>query len=79
MTRWKAEARKAILYAVISGDPNAIPKYKIPARRWWEFWKPKWQWVEGNSINQFRRAHGMDELKSPLDIRAAKNDKSLEC
>lgn len=41
------------------GDPDYTPRYRVPARRWWQFWKPKWRWVTGISQNQVRRAFGV--------------------
>ena len=54
---WKDEAFAAI--ALGSGNPDFVPRYRIPARRWWQIWKPRWQWIEGVSRNQIRRAHGL--------------------
>lgn len=59
---WKAEARAAIFKAVLS-DPDAVPKYRMPTNFWWEFWKPRWEMVEGTSLNQMRRAHGFPPLR----------------
>ncbi len=25
------------------------PWIQIPARRWWQFWKPRWRYIEGFS------------------------------
>ena len=41
---WRGEAAQSILRGSYGGDPDYVPRYRIPARRWpWQFWKPKWK------------------------------------
>ena len=56
MRKWERVARGEVLLGQI--NPDHVPRYRIPARPWWQFWKPKWKWVDGVSQNQLRRAHG---------------------
>ena len=53
MERWRQEALGAVCDAL--ADPDKRPRYRIPARRWWQFWKPRWEWIEGMSLNDGKR------------------------
>jgi len=55
---WRDEAMSQIMCARI--DPDFTPRYRVPARKWWQFWKPKWQWIEGISENAIRRVRGLE-------------------
>ena len=57
MDSWEMTARSAAFASTI--DPDFVPRYRIPARRWWQLWKPKWKWIEGVSRRQICRAHGV--------------------
>ena len=43
----------------VLSDPDYVPRFRVPARRWWQLWKPKWKWVDGISYNQIQRAYGL--------------------
>ena len=45
-------------------DPDFRPRFRIRARRWWQIWKPRWEWIDGVSRNDLLRAHGLPELPS---------------
>ena len=58
MIDWRSIAVDAVFEAANSHDPEAIPVYQIPGRRWpWQLWKPKWETVTGVSRAQLERAH----------------------
>lgn len=54
MTHWKRLARDQVMLGQM--NPDHTPRYRVPARRWWQFWKPKWQEIEGLSITALRRS-----------------------
>jgi hypothetical protein len=62
MTDWEAAALNEVWLGRM--DPDHVPRYRVPARPWWQFWKPRWMWVSGVSVNQIRRVHGL-ELERP--------------
>jgi hypothetical protein len=67
---WKRVARGEVLRSQL--DPDYRPRYRVPARRWWQLWKPKWDWVEGVSQNQIRRAYDYPEARyAPLTFESA--------
>jgi hypothetical protein len=49
-------------------NPDHTPRYRVPARPWWQFWKPKWMWVSGVSENQMRRVHGLEPLRPAVRV-----------
>lgn len=58
MSDWNQRAFGAISAAIYGGDPEAVPDYFVPNRRWWfQFWKPKWRLARGVSVAQLQRAH----------------------
>ena len=54
MEAWREKARKAVIAAAYSPDPNAIPEYLVPKPKpWWAFWrKQEWETVRGVSRAQ---------------------------
>jgi hypothetical protein len=55
MRQWKQDAYAAIAAADFFDD-DYVPEYRVPARRWWQLWKPRWRMVRGVSRAQTRRA-----------------------
>jgi hypothetical protein len=31
-------------------NPDHTPRYRIPARPWWQFWKPKWRHISPSDM-----------------------------
>jgi hypothetical protein len=54
---WRKDAYSEVFKSRL--NPDHVPRYRIPARKWWQFWKPKWEQVEGVSYNQIQRGHGL--------------------
>jgi hypothetical protein len=70
--KWEQVARGEVLRSQF--DPDYTPRYRVPARQWWQFWKPKWQWVDGVSQNTLRRAHGLPAAAEPRMMRTLSED-----
>jgi hypothetical protein len=66
MSEWREEAMAEIWCA--RANPDHAPRYRVPARRWWQIWKPKWMWVTGVSENQMRRVYGLEPLTPTVRV-----------
>jgi hypothetical protein len=64
VSEWKDRALFEIMAAQY--DPDHAPIYYVPARKWWEFWKPRWREVRGLSLNAMRTGHGLEPLPERL-------------
>lgn len=64
MSEWKDRAIFEVMAAQY--DPDHTPRFPVPARKWWQFWKPKWRWSEGISTNTMRRRYGLDPLPARI-------------
>jgi hypothetical protein len=71
--KWERVARGEVMMGQI--NPDYVPRYRIPARRFWQLWKPKWQWVEGVSQNQIRSGHAyLPASAEPRPMRTLGDD-----
>jgi hypothetical protein len=61
MSAWKEEVLAEVWLARV--NPDHKPRYRVPARSWWQLWKPRWQWIEGVSENQVRALYKLEAIR----------------